>query len=401
MDVGVDPLVAQEVAELAELMLAHDEGIAERQIQLVFATVPEYASMVDGAILRQSQVQHIRDIFAPLVRNSPAGIESFAGAARAQARIGLPLSAVMDACRCGLRVYWDAMAGFAVEAGTSGPGLMQAVSALIESYDRVVRTSVESYREQMRTQIRDEEQRRTTLVQALLEGTVDDISLWELADLLCLPHSGPYIVIVARAADVDRRVPLHMQSILGDLGIDSAWRLTPDAEIGVAGLPRPDEQLDAVVRKLTIGVSRVGVSPPYDDLRSTGKALRMARIALQGATERQQVMVFEDMLGSVAAIAPDLAAGMARRVLGGLDSLPRTDRETILETFGAWLDNQGSADGAARQLFVHPNTVRYRLRRLEERTGRPLSEPRCVAELSVAYEVERRLRPANVKGAEQ
>jgi DNA-binding PucR family transcriptional regulator len=190
-----------------------------------------------------------------------------------------------------------------------------------------------------------------------------------------------------------------MQSRLGDLGIDSAWHLMPDAEIGVAGLPQPDEQLGAVVDKLTTGVSRVGVSPPYDDLRSTSKALRMARIALQSTIEQQQVVVFgEDMLGSVAAIAPDLATGMAKRVLGGLDCLTSTDRETILETFGAWLDNQGSADGAAKQLFVHPNTVRNRLRRLEERTGRCLSKPRSVAELSVAYEIDRRLHTAKAKG---
>jgi DNA-binding PucR family transcriptional regulator len=38
---------------------------------------------------------------------------------------------------------------------------------------------------------------------------------------------------------------------------------------------------------------------------------------------------------------------------------------------------------------VHPNTVRYRLRRLEERTGRTLSDPRHVAELSLAFEVDR------------
>lgn len=40
---------------------------------------------------------------------------------------------------------------------------------------------------------------------------------------------------------------------------------------------------------------------------------------------------------------------------------------------------------------MHPNTVRYRLKRLEERTGRSLSDPRWVAELSLAYEIDRRL----------
>ena len=36
-------------------------------------------------------------------------------------------------------------------------------------------------------------------------------------------------------------------------------------------------------------------------------------------------------------------------------------------------------------------TVRYRLNRIEERTGRSLSRPRDVAELCLAFEVNRRL----------
>ena len=43
-------------------------------------------------------------------------------------------------------------------------------------------------------------------------------------------------------------------------------------------------------------------------------------------------------------------------------------------------------------LFCHPNTVRYRLHRIEQRTGRSLSRPRDVAELCLAFEVHRRLR---------
>jgi DNA-binding PucR family transcriptional regulator len=79
---------------------------------------------------------------------------------------------------------------------------------------------------------------------------------------------------------------------------------------------------------------------------------------------------------------------VADAVLRGLDDLADEDRTLLLDTFGAWLDSDGSAAEAAKRLFVHPNTVRYRLRRLEERTGRSLSNPRSVAELSLAYEID-------------
>ncbi|MEU6508375.1 helix-turn-helix domain-containing protein [Streptomyces sp. NPDC046942] len=42
------------------------------------------------------------------------------------------------------------------------------------------------------------------------------------------------------------------------------------------------------------------------------------------------------------------------------------------------------AADAADRLFVHPNTVRYRLRRIEELTGRSLSDPSTLADLGAA-----------------
>jgi len=63
----------------------------------------------------------------------------------------------------------------------------------------------------------------------------------------------------------------------------------------------------------------------------------------------------------------------------------------LFETFRVWQDNDASLRGAAEVLFCHPNTVRYRLRRIEKRTGRSLSRPRDVAELCLAFEIHRRL----------
>ena len=51
----------------------------------------------------------------------------------------------------------------------------------------------------------------------------------------------------------------------------------------------------------------------------------------------------------------------------------------------------GSATAAGALLFCHPNTVRYRLRRLEAGTGQTLSNPGDVAELVTAV---RAWRPA-------
>ena len=56
----------------------------------------------------------------------------------------------------------------------------------------------------------------------------------------------------------------------------------------------------------------------------------------------------------------------------------------VLATLTALLDNGGSIEGAARTLFVHPNTVRYRLRRVAELTGLSPQSARQAFTLRVA-----------------
>ena len=56
----------------------------------------------------------------------------------------------------------------------------------------------------------------------------------------------------------------------------------------------------------------------------------------------------------------------------------------LLRTLAAYLEGGGALEACARALFVHPNTVRYRLRRVSELTGRGPSDPRDALVLRVA-----------------
>jgi hypothetical protein len=51
-------------------------------------------------------------------------------------------------------------------------------------------------------------------------------------------------------------------------------------------------------------------------------------------------------------------------------------RSTLVETMETWFDNRGGIEATARALFVHPNTVRYRLRQTADLTGMTPSDPR-------------------------
>ncbi|OPX12498.1 CdaR family transcriptional regulator [Mycobacterium sp. AT1] len=61
----------------------------------------------------------------------------------------------------------------------------------------------------------------------------------------------------------------------------------------------------------------------------------------------------------------------------------------LTETLDAYLDSGGAIEACARKLFVHPNTVRYRLKRIADFTGRDPTLPRDAYILRVASTVGR------------
>jgi DNA-binding PucR family transcriptional regulator len=110
----------------------------------------------------------------------------------------------------------------------------------------------------------------------------------------------------------------------------------------------------------------------------------LAQLALE-SNQHAGVRQFPDSpLDMLVASAPDTALGVARSVLGDLVDLAGEDRDQLLDTLQAWLDARGSAKAAGAALFCHPNTIRYRLRRIESLTGRDLTNPADLAEVVAA-----------------
>ena len=73
----------------------------------------------------------------------------------------------------------------------------------------------------------------------------------------------------------------------------------------------------------------------------------------------------------LAAAAPDAAGELVRTVLGPILELPTQDRSSLLSTLQAWFDAGGSAVETGKRIYCHPNTVRYRLRRLRSTPAGP------------------------------
>nr|MDP9461690.1 helix-turn-helix domain-containing protein [Actinomycetota bacterium] len=77
---------------------------------------------------------------------------------------------------------------------------------------------------------------------------------------------------------------------------------------------------------------------------------------------------------------PLARAALHERVIGPL----KAAGGEVLETVRAVLGSGGNLEASARAIFVHPNTVRYRLRRAAELTGLSATDPRGSWTLQVA-----------------
>ena len=109
-----------------------------------------------------------------------------------------------------------------------------------------------------------------------------------------------------------------------------------------------------------------------DAATSTREALSAYRAAA-GWPEAPRPVTSHDLLPE-RALAGD---GHARRALARelYDPLLAAGGG-LLETLSRFFDQGLSVEAAARALFVHPNTVRYRLRRIHEVSGYSPTDPR-------------------------
>jgi DNA-binding PucR family transcriptional regulator len=90
----------------------------------------------------------------------------------------------------------------------------------------------------------------------------------------------------------------------------------------------------------------------------------------------------------------DLARTLLSRRLAPLAGLRPGRQDRIAETLLAWLQFGENAAEVAHQMHVHPQTVRYRLRQIEELFGDQLRDPDRRFELQVALRVRKLLAPA-------
>ncbi|MDI1463790.1 helix-turn-helix domain-containing protein [Catellatospora sp. KI3] len=226
------------------------------------------------------------------------------------------------------------------------------------------------------------------LVDALLRGDSADV-LASRAAALGWTDAPPVVVVVGRSPGGEAAVVLH--------GVHRAARR---ADVEVLGGVHGDRLVVVVggaVDPLTaagkllpaFGPGPVVVGPAVPALEAATESARAAMAGYRAAPAWPAAPrpVNADDLLAERALAGD---GEARRILrhSAYGALARTSGE-LLETLDSFLVHGGALEATARALFVHPNTVRYRLRRVAEVTGFAPLTPRDAFTLKIALALGR------------
>lgn len=136
------------------------------------------------------------------------------------------------------------------------------------------------------------------------------------------------------------------------------------------------------------GEGPIVVGPTVPHLFAAGRSARAALSGLAAApawpTAPRPVLSVELLPERVLSGDPSASRVLVDRIHHPLEAHP-----VLLATASTYLETGGSLEATARALFVHPNTVRYRLGRIAETVGYDLTHPREAQTVAIALAVGR------------
>ena len=381
---------------VADAMRAELPKVAERAVEAIIVAVPGYADAFQGPMGRKisNAVELTLRGFLQLAAaggtadaGTPGGpvVEAAYALGRGEARSGRSMDALLAAYRVGARVSWRDMSATAVAAGL-GPESTARFAELVFAYiDRLSAASVAGHADELASSGRARERLLERLAQGLLLGSPHAELVAAAQRAEWTPPRTLTVAVLPEARAQGALVSLDPRTLRSTEElpeIEGAPVLTvllvPDAE----GPARP-----ALLRSLEGREATVGPARPWWEAHSSYK--RVLRALRLGMTPGDRAPLDTDARLAELVLRADeeTLADLRARVLAPLAEVGDSAREKLTETLRSWLLHHGRRDQVAAELFVHPQTVRYRMTQLRQLYGPRLEQPATVLELTVALGV--------------
>lgn len=372
--------------EVVAALRARLPEVADRVVETIIEEVPSYAGAFSGRMgeVIRNAVQLALGGFLTLATRSdgqaPPKAPAIEGAyqlGRGEARSGRTVEALLAAYRVGARTSWRDMADAAVTAGIEVDELARFAELVFAYIDELSASSVAGHTDELESSGRVRQRNLERLARALLTGApVDAVTAaaeradWEPPGALTavvLPESQ-----VSHALTALDPATLHPTDEVPGLPEGHASLLVPGTGSATARrtLLRALRGTDAVVGP---------ASPWLEVAASHRRAVRCAALDVTGLVDSE-----EHLAALLLAADPDARADLRARVLAPLADLRPSTAEKLTDTLRSWLLHHGRRDAVAEELFVHAQTVRYRVQQLREVYGDRLEDPAFVLDATLA-----------------
>ncbi len=371
-----------------ERMRASLVEVADEAVQAIVAEVPSYRGPLTGQRGRRIQeaVQLALDVFLTLARSGAAGTGEEINArvtkeaydlGRGEARSGRSMEALLGAYRIGARVSWRALSREAVAGGMAAAHVGQFAESVFAYIDDLSAASVAGHTDELQTSGRVRDRLRERLARAFV-ARADIEELTERAERANWPPPQTLTAVLLSTdqasvvlARLDPRT-LHVSGDVAGFDDDASLLLVPDAD----GAARTTLRARLAQHAAVLGPTR-----PWCRAYAS---IERARRALPLLSDDALVDTEERLVDLVLLADPEAYDDLRRTALAPLDGQRPATRARLEETLRAWLLLRGRRELVAQSLFVHPQTVRYRMGQLKVLYGEALEDPSTVLALTMA-----------------
>ncbi|MFI0237990.1 PucR family transcriptional regulator [Streptomyces sp. NPDC016845] len=394
-------------AELHDQLRPFLGDLTDDVVRAIRTEIAEYARPMDETYMHvvHRGVEQALEGFLARVADSETDWEdvkaTYQRIGRGEADEGRSLDSFQAALRLGARVTWRRVSEL-VQADRLPPHVLVAFGeAMFLHLDEMAAATTAGYTEARLHTAGELQQRRSRLIDLLTaDPPVSPEAIADLAHTAQWPVPKEIALVVSEGPDAVRGAgkgeaarPIVPPGFLARFEGQSGVIVVPDPEG-----PGRQRAITAALRGLraTLG--------PTVALDEGARSLRWARDALdlvrRGALPATGLVRCTDHLATLLLFRDeDLVDALARQHLGPLDAVRSPQRERLAETLLCWLSCARNASEVAQRLAVHPQTVRYRLRQLEEVFGDRLRDDTAQFEMQLALRALSLRRPPEAPGA--
>jgi hypothetical protein len=387
---------------IVEALRARTDELVERGVARIFAEIPAYTSLAGTPFVgdvRRHVAMHHDAVVRSLAERRPLSSEEL-GFMRPQVtrRVGrIPLADFMQGFRVYMEILWEALLESAVDEHGRRAAL-ESAGVVIRYINNAAAEAADVYLEAERLLLAQGDRVRRDLLEDLLAGRAPvagpkltaarEAGLHPPAPcavIVAVPLTPPEdehalrAVAVALARAVASALPALTVTRHDELVLIA--RVDGDARELVAALGQAQERLAGNGTQLAVGVSAVQhgldrVATAYAEAQDAVERVR----ATGGIVALPTMSAFE----CLTIFGRETARQRIRESVRRFVAEDVADGGVLTQTLLQYVASDFNAKLTAERLFVHPNTARYRLGKIEERTGCDLRSVADVMDLLIA-----------------